>query len=121
MLNAVASYKIGKGWELGARLRLASGSPDTKPTGATYDADTGTYVSVDPGFRTGRAPFFQQTDVRAEKTWLFDTWSLGLYLDVQNLFNTHNVEAVQYDYRFRQRADVTGVPFLPTLGIRGSW
>jgi TonB family protein len=121
VLNAVASYKLGRGWELGARFRLATGIPDTRPTGATYNADSGAYNMVNPGFRTGRAPLFTQTDVRAEKTWLFDTWSLGLYLDVQNLFARDNVEAIQYDYRFRASAPVTSVPFLPTLGIRGNW
>ena len=35
--------------------------------------------------------------------------------------NIENVEAVQYDYRFRDTAPVTGVPFVPTLGVRGKW
>ena len=121
VLNAVASYKVGHGWELGAREQLASGSPTTVPTGASFDADTGRYVRVVPNARNGRDPFFAQTDVRIEHTWLYELWSLGVYLDVQNVFDTTNVEAYQYDYRFRQRAPVTSVPILPTLGVRGSW
>ncbi len=121
VLNAVASYKLGHGWELGLRERMASGSPTTFPTGATYDADSGTYVRVVPNNRNARDPFFEQTDVRAEHSWLFDTWSLGVYLDVQNVTDRTNVEAYQYDYRFRARAAVTSTPFLPTLGVRGSW
>jgi len=121
VLNAVASYKLGHGWELGARERMTSGSPTTVPTGATFDADSGGYVRVVPSARNARDPFFEQTDVRIEHTWLYDTWSLGLYLDVQNIFNTTNVEAYQYDYRFRERAAVTSLPILPTLGVRGSW
>jgi len=121
VLNAVASYKLGGGWEVGARERMTSGSPTTTPTGATYDADTGNYVRVVPQTRNARSPFFEQTDVRVEHTWLYDTWSLGLYLDIQNVFNRDNVETYQYDYRFRDRAAVTSVPFLPTLGVRGSW
>ena len=39
VLNAVASYKPGAGFELGARLQLASGRPDTPVIGATYDAE----------------------------------------------------------------------------------
>ena len=53
--------------------------------------------------------------------WLFDTWSMGLYLDIQNAYNAKNVEATEYDYRFRESAPVTGIPFLPTIGIRGQW
>jgi hypothetical protein len=59
--------------------------------------------------------------VRVEKMWLFELWSLGLYLDVQNVFNVANVEAVEWDYRYRESAPVTGVPILPTIGIRGQW
>jgi TonB family protein len=121
ILNAVASYKVGHGWEIGAREQLASGSPTTVPTGSTFDADSGSYVRNVPSVRNSRDPFFAQTDVRVEHTWLYDTWNLGLYLDVQNIFDTSNVEAYQYDYRFKQRAAVTGVPILPTLGVRGAW
>ena len=53
--------------------------------------------------------------------WLFNTWSFGIYVDVQNVLNTDNVEATEYDYRYRETAPVTGVPILPTLGIRGQW
>ncbi len=56
-----------------------------------------------------------------EKTWLFNNWSFSTYLDIQNLYNAKNVEAIQYDYRFRENAPVTSVPFLPTLGIKGKW
>ena len=121
VLNAVGSWKPGRGWELGARFQLASGRPDTPVIGATYDADTGTYVPVRGPLRSTRTPLFRQLDVRAEKVWLYKTWSLGLYLDIINVSNAENVEATQYDYRFRQSAPITSFPILPTLGVRGTW
>ena len=120
-LNAVVSWKPGGGFELGARYRLATGRPDTPRVGATFDADDGDYRSVSGGFRAARTPVFQQLDLRVEKTWLFDRWTLGLYLDVQNVLDAENVEAIEWDYRFRESAPVTGVPILPTIGIRGTW
>ncbi len=119
--NAVASWRVGGGWELGARWRASSGRPDTPVEDSTFDADEGNYESVSGEFRSIRLPFFQQLDVRVERMWLFNTWSLGVYVDVQNVLNTDNVEATEYDYRFRETAPVTGVPILPTLGIRGQW
>ena len=71
--------------------------------------------------RSVRNPTFTQIDVRAEKTWLFRTWSLGLYLDIINVINAKNVEAYEYDYRYREKAPVTSFPILPTLGLRGMW
>ena len=121
VMNAIASWKPGKGYELGARFQLATGRPDTPVIGSTYDADTGNYDAVRGPIRSIRVPMFKQFDVRAEKVWLYNTWSLGLYLDIINVANFENVEAFQYDYRFREKAPITSFPILPTLGLRGTW
>jgi hypothetical protein len=121
VLNAVASWKPGNGWEFGARFQLASGRPDTPVIGATYDADAGRYVAIRGPVRSIRTPTFAQLDVRAEHDWLFERWSLGVYLDIINVTNRENTEAVQYDYRFRQSSPVTSFPILPTLGVKGTW
>jgi TonB family protein len=120
-LNAVASYRPGRGWELGGRYRLATGRPDTPVLGGTFDADLGSYVPLRGEFRSGRRKTFHQLDVRAEKLWTFETWMLGLYLDIQNVLNLENEEGIQYDYRFRESAPITSVPIVPTLGVRGQW
>jgi TonB family protein len=121
VLNAVGSWKPGNGWEFGARFQLASGRPDTPVIGATYDADRGRYVPIRGPARSIRTPLFAQLDVRAEHDWLFDRWSLGVYLDIINVTNRKNTEAVQYDYRYRQSSPVTSFPILPTLGVKGTW
>jgi TonB family protein len=121
VLNAVGSYKLGKGYELGLRFQLASGRPETPVIGATYNADTGEYEAVRGPTRSRRVPTFRQIDFRFEKQWLYDRWSLGLYLDIINVTNFTNVEATEYDYRYRESSPVTSFPFLPTLGLRGTW
>ncbi|HTE54542.1 MAG TPA: TonB family protein [Kofleriaceae bacterium] len=119
--NAVASYRTDNNWELGLRFRLASGRPETPIVGGTFDADDGDYRGVSGEFRGQRRKLFQQTDARVEKTWVFDTWMIGAYLDVQNVMNIENHEAIQYDYRYRAASPVTSVPILPTVGVRGQW
>ncbi len=121
VMNAVASYKPGKGVEIGARFQLATGRPDTPIVGATYDADSGNYSAIRGPARSERTPTYRQIDARIEKVWLYNTWSLGLYLDVINVANFENVEAFEYDYRFKNKAPVTSYPILPTLGLRGTW
>jgi hypothetical protein len=121
VMNAVASWKPGKGFELGARFQLATGRPDTPIVGATYDADTGSYSAIRGPIRSERTPTYRQIDARVEKVWLYNTWSLGLYLDVINVENRKNVEAFEYDYRYKHKAPITSFPILPTLGIRGTW
>jgi|GEM_PF-4081922 len=52
--------------------------------------------------------------------YAYTTWSISRYLGVQNALNLDNVEALQWDYRFRHSAPITGVPFLITAGTRCS-
>lgn len=120
-LNAVASYRLDSGWEFGARFQLATGRPTTPIVGSTFDVDGNFYDQVEGAERSARLPAFHKLDVRAEKTWLFNNWSISAYLDIQNVYNQANVEAIQYDYRWRQTSPVTSVPFLPTLGVKGQW
>ena len=121
VLNAVASWKPGKGFEVGMRYQFASGRPITPVIGATYDSDAGDYVPVYGTYRSNRLPAFSQLDARVERDWVFERWSIGAYLDCINVMNTKNVEAIEYDYRYRQSAPVTSFPILPTLGVRGTW
>ena len=120
-LNLVASYRTDSNWEFGGRFRLSTGRPITDVVGGTFDADSGGYDRVSGPFRGDRRKTFRQLDVRAEKTWVFDTWKLGVYVDIQNVLNTVNEEGVQYDFRFRERSPISSVPFVPTLGFRGQF
>ena len=118
---AVASRRLGRGFEVGVRLRLTTGRPQTPIVGSVYDADEDEYDAI-RGERLGdRRAFFHQLDIRAEKTWSGDWWDLSVYLDVLNVYNAENPEATQYDYRLRESAPVRGLPFVPTLGIKGAW
>ncbi len=121
VLNAVASGKPGAGVEVGLRYQFASGRPETPVLGATYDRDAGAYVPVYGAYRSERLPAFRQLDARIERDWVFENWTIGGYLDVINVMNTKNVEAIEYDYRYRQSAPITSFPILPTLGVRGTW
>ena len=121
VMNAVASWKPGGGWEAGLRFQFASGRPTTPIIGATYDADAGAYVPVRGPEDSVRLPNFEQLDARVEKDWLYQTWAIGVYLDCLNVTNAKNVEAIQYDYRYRASAPISSLPILPTLGVRGTW
>ncbi len=120
-LNVVSSYSTDNNWEFGARFRLATGRPITEVLDGTFDADSGGYRRLRGERRAGRRKTFRQLDMRVEKTLLYDTWRLGLYLDIQNVLNTVNEEGIQYDYRFRERSPIASVPFVPTIGVRGQF
>jgi len=117
-LIVVASYSLHD-WQAGVSYQLTSGTPRTPVTGSFFDADYGTYTRQTGAPGSARNPTFSQLDVRVERRFTFDRWVLGIYLDVINVLNSENPEAILYDYRSRQSAPLRGVPILPILGIRG--
>lgn len=123
ILTLVASYVMGNGWELGARFRYTTGRPTT-PLAHSYDvyhADRNRYDPTLGAYYSGRTAGFHQLDMRVDKSWRFESWTLTTYLDVQNLYNAENVEFVFDDYRYRQEYEVPGVPILPVVGVKGSF
>ncbi len=113
-------------WDLdvGVRFRWVTGNPDTSQlaNGLTiYDADRDThYPGVAAPF-SSRLPDFVQLDVRVDKRFVFKKWIFAVYLDISNVTNRANVEGYAYSYDFTRRALVTGLPILPSLGLRASF
>jgi TonB family protein len=122
----LGSYRLGRGWEFGARFRVVSGplhTPVLSPPSLTslYVADAGSYVPLQGEPFSQRLPLFHQLDVRIDKRWQFKDWRLSAYLDVQNIYNNPAVEAIIYNYDFSQHAYQTGLPILPSIGLRGEF
>jgi len=119
ILTLSGVYRLGRGWEAGATFRLISGSPTTPIVGAIYDANSDLYIPISGAANSDRNPFFHRLDLRIEKTWKFEAWKFSLYLDVQNVYNRQNPEGIAYSYDYRQSAVISGLPIIPSLGVRG--
>jgi hypothetical protein len=121
LLTVLGTYRAGAGWSTGARFRFVSGNPYTPVTGSIYDTASDVYVPLYAGKNSGRLSAFWALDLRVDKEWVFRTWKLGAYLDVQNVTNRGNQEGWSYSYDYSQKAELTGLPILPILGVKGEW
>ena len=86
-----------------------------------FNSDTNNFLGTWGARGGARMRAFRQLDLRLEKSWLLERFSLAAYLDVQNVSNATNVEATFYDYRFRRTFELPGTPVLPVVGLRGSF
>jgi hypothetical protein len=125
-LIVLGSYRLGRGWEFGARFRVVSGPLDTPVLGypslpALYAADAGSYAPLQGKPFSRRLPLFHQLDLRVDKRWQFRTWRLSAYLDVQNVYNNASVEGLVYNYNYSKQQYQTGVPIIPSIGLRGEF
>lgn len=92
LLNLTILRKLKKNWNVGAKWRYVGGTPYT-PYDVTksssveaWNVQGGPYLDYNQ-FNTLRLSPFHQLDVRVDKQYFFDNWSLMVYVDIQNLYN----------------------------------
>ena len=121
VLSVLGSRELGRNWKLSGRFRFVTGNPITPVDSALFDSDNDVYLPVRGSIFSQRLPNFLQLDLRLDKKWIFNSWILSFYLDVQNATNQKNTEQIQYAYDFSSSTGVTGLPVIPTLGLKGEF
>lgn len=92
ILSLTAGKKFKRNWEVGAKWRFVGGLPytpvDVQASSLRQNWDvTGRGLQDFSRVNSMRLSSFQQLDIRVDKTWFFDKWSLNLYVDIQNFYN----------------------------------
>jgi TonB family protein len=121
ILTVVLGTAIPGGWELGVRYRYTTGFPEAPVIGAEFDADNDVYRPISDPVRMTRIPPFWALDVRLAKRfrWIGLAWTA--WLDVQNATNRANPEARVYSFDYSESTYTTGLPILPSLGVRAEY
>jgi len=119
VLNVLASYKLGRGWELGGRFRYMSGPLYRACQGGLFDNATGGYSCYGSPNQARLGPY-HQLDVRVEKTWEFSRFRISGYLDLLNAYNHSSPDfaTMKFD-RSEMKPQSLSLPILPSFGIRG--
>ncbi|HKL08997.1 MAG TPA: TonB-dependent receptor, partial [Bacteroidales bacterium] len=92
LLNLTATRDLKRNWQVGFKWRFIGGSPYTpfdenKSSLITaWNARGREYLDYTQ-FNALRLDPFHQLDIRVDKQYFFDKWSLMFYVDVQNLYN----------------------------------
>jgi outer membrane receptor for ferrienterochelin and colicin len=110
ILNASLGYRIGREWELSAKIRLSGGRPYTPINEADGTIDYTKYNSL-------TLPVYHRLDVRAEKKWNFTKWTLTTYIDIQNIYNKKNIYQYRWDKFAKEIVKDENLGILPTIGV----
>ena len=121
-LQLIGSYRLPNEWQIGVRMRLVSGNPETPIIGNYYDITDRDYRPVYGKENSSRVDPFFETDFRVDKKFVYNTWMLSFYLDVQNIFYYlyASPEFTVYNYNYTQKSNIS-VPFVPALGVRADF
>jgi len=118
IVNVVGTYSLPRNWSVGGRFRYGTGNPTTPIVGRVYDASRDEYDPIYGKVNTARVPSFNQLDLRVDKRWIYQSFMLDFYLDLQNVYNRANPEGLTYNYNFSKRGIQQGLPIFPILGVR---
>lgn len=96
LLTITAGKKLRNNWEIGTKFRLVGGQPYTP-----YDLNASSLISNYDVTNRGvlnydllnseRFSAYSQLDLRIDKTWFWNTFSLNLYVDVQNVLASQSI------------------------------
>lgn len=143
ILNLTALKALPKNWDIGMKFKFSGGQPYTpfdlerSANRLAWDVQRRGYLDYN-NFNSLRLGSFHQIDLRVDKKYFYDNWSLMLYFDVQNVYAfkseqppvllvetdaagqavIENPDAPVEQQRYSLRKVQTEVgTFLPTLGI----
>ncbi|MGC6419041.1 MAG: TonB family protein [Bradymonadia bacterium] len=121
VLTVLGQYKLTNTWEVGARFQYSTGRPQTPFTGSVYNSDTDSYEGIPGEPNSARVPPYHRLDLRVDRNWIFDTWILSAYFEIQNVYNRANPERLNPNYDFTNATYSSGLPIIPSLGVRGQF
>jgi hypothetical protein len=139
LVNLIASYKLGKSWNIATRWRYVGGAPYTpidegkSSLVAAWDITNQPYLDYTK-FNKNRLKDSHQLDIRIDKEFYFKKWVLNVYTDIQNAYIFKSQTAPVYTikdkdgnvmidpndgtkYVLRQLDDNFNGTILPTIGL----
>lgn len=95
LFTLAGTQSLKQNWRIGFKWRYVGGLPytpfdmETSAIIEAWDAKGQAYLDYDE-LNTLRFEAFHQLDIRIDKNFFFDKWTLMVYLDIQNLYNFQN-------------------------------
>ena len=93
LISFTGGYKFPKNWEIGVRFRFQGGAPTTPYNDSlsleNYPFNNSAVLDYSRINSERLAPF-NAADLRIDKKWNFRKWTLDLFLDIQNFYNSSN-------------------------------
>jgi hypothetical protein len=98
LVSLTGGYKLPRNWEVAFRFRYAHETPfipvDVAASESTYPAFVFQYDRIN----SSRLNSFNQTDIRIDRKWNFNGFSLQAFLEIQNVLNSNLPDAPRYGW-----------------------
>lgn len=109
IFNLSGGYKFNPKWEASLKFRYATGMPFTP-----FNPDGSQDIAL---FNSDRLKSSHSLDIRVDRRWFFDKWTLITYLDIQNIYNRKNSTSIRWDRRTQSVDAEASIGILPSIGV----
>jgi len=109
IINLGGGLVINKNWEFALKFRYATGVPFTP-----FNNDG---TQNEEQYHSERTGANHSLDLRIDRRWYFDRWTLITYLDIQNVYNFESNEAPRWNAREGFAEDRENIGILPSIGL----
>jgi hypothetical protein len=110
LITLTATRSFGNNWDIGFKWRYLGGAPYTpldvekSSLASAWDARGRGYLDYNRYNEKRLAPY-HQLDLRVDKQFFFDKWSVMAYIDIQNVYNFTADEAPKLIRRVDENGD----------------
>ncbi len=110
IINIGGGYVMNSNWEFSAKFRFATGRPYTP-----YNSNGTQSPTL---YNTDRIGVNHSLDIRADRRWSFENWSLVVFVDIQNVYNRKPIDVPRYNARLgRVETESSSIGILPSIGV----
>ena len=109
IINIGGGYVLDNRWEIATKFRFSTGRPYT-PVGPLGAQSAALY-------NTARVKANHSLDIRVDRRWLFESWTLITYIDIQNIYNRKPATIPRYDPRTGTMDATNALGILPSIGV----
>lgn len=109
IMNLTAGYIFNEKWEASIKFRYATGKPFSP-----FNHDGTQNIAY---YNSERLPDTHSLDIRIDRRWNFNNWSLITYLDIQNIYNRKNVSSNRWNSRTMSIDNESAIGILPSIGV----
>lgn len=122
IFSAQGGYDLPHDFGVSLQVQYVTGKPATLYNAAAVDLDSDSFMPMQTGEYNGqRMPDFFQTSLRFDKLFSFKRWQLETYVDLMNIVRGTNPEFLVYNYDYTESAYVSGLPFIPNIGLEAKF
>jgi len=118
IFNLSGGYKLGANWEFSGKFRWFSGVPYTPVYIPKQNPlNPGLVENLPDEYLTKRLNAGHHVDLRVDRYFNFESWTLITFLDIQNIYNYKIPVRPRLDFWKNEINDENGIGVLPTIGI----